>query len=471
MVVRKIALVCMAVTMFGCGSDDDSVVEIVEPPPPEPTASEILKDTITAASGGLGMSAFILPDSDDLDNIPQDPSNPLTEEKVALGQLLYHETALGTEGVNDERAGTFSCASCHHAAAGFKAGVPQGIGEGGEGFGVTGESRVFAAGFDKASADPQFIPDVQPLTSPAILNVAYQDVMLWNGQFGNSVDGIVNTGIADAILATEGTPKAENTRQLSGIETQAIAGTGVHRMKTSDDSIVQTNVEYIAMFEAAFPQGTEDATGDAGKAIAAFERTILANESPFQTWLKGDEDAMTADEITGATLFFGKAGCADCHTGAGLSSDVGATEEEMFFAIGFADFDPNNPQITGTVGDADSRGRGGFTGEEADNYKFKVPQLYNLADTNVFGHGASFNSIRDVVAYKNAAVAQKVLPASVLDPRFVSQGLTDEEIDYITTFLETGLYDPNLSRYVPSSLPSGNCSPVNDDVAKLDLGC
>lgn len=471
MVLRKIGSILMAVTMFGCVNDENSVTEVVGSSTVKPTASEILNNTITAVSGGLGMSAFILPDSDDLDNIPQDLNNPLTAEKVELGQMLYHETALATEGVNIDRAGTYSCASCHHAAAGFKSGIPQGIGEGGEGFGLKGESRVFAASFDKASANPQFIPDVQPLTSPAILNAAYQDVMLWNGQFGNAVNGIVNAGIADEILSTQGTPKAENARQLSGIEVQAIAGTGVHRLKTSDNSILQTNAEYIAMFNAAFPQGTDDATGDAGLAIAAYERTILANESPFQIWLKGDETAMTADEISGATLFFGKAGCADCHTGAGLSSDVGAAEEDMFFAIGFADFDPNNPQITGTVGDGDSRGRGGFTGEEADDYKFKVPQLYNLADTSVFGHGASLNTIRDVVAYKNAAVAQKVLPASVLDQRFVSLGLTNEEIDYITTFLETGLYDPNLSRYVPNSLPSGNCSPVNDDISKIDLGC
>ena len=76
-----------------------------------------------------------------------------------------------------------------------------------------------------------------------------------------------------------------------------------------------------------------------------------------------------------------------------------------------------------------------------------------------------------MVAYKNTAVAQKVLPASFLDSRFVSLGLTDKEIDYVSTFLETGPYDPNLSRYVPSSLLSGNCFPVNDGVAKLDLSC
>lgn len=470
--IKKIlSLLFINIVIAACGSENNNNDQLVNIPTAELTASEILKKTIIEESSGLGLSAFILPDSDDFDNIPQDMSNPLTAEKIALGQMLYHETALATEGVNESRSGTWSCASCHHAASGFKSGIPQGIGEGGEGFGLTGEGRVFADGFDKSSEDPKFIPDVQPLTSPAVLNVAFQDVMLWNGQFGNALDGIVNAAIAVEILSTQGTPKAVNTRQLSGVESQAIAGTGVHRLKTSDDSIVQTNPEYIALFEAAFPQGTDDATVDAGKAIAAFERTILANQSPFQMYLKGDEDKLNLEEIKGATLFFGKAGCVGCHKGPGLSSDVRATEEEMFFSVGFADFDPNNPQITGTVADADSRGRGGFTGEEADDYKFKVPQLYNLADSNVFGHGASFNSIHDVIAYKNTAVAQKVLPAGTLDPRFVAIGLTGEEIDQLTIFLETGLYDPNLNRYVPSALPSGNCSVVNDNVAKIDLGC
>ncbi|MFB1016241.1 MAG: cytochrome c peroxidase [Alteromonadaceae bacterium] len=463
-------ILATGLSLAACGNNNDNIDDVANSTP-ELTASEILKLTITEASAGVGLSAFILPSSDDFDNIPQDLSNPITTEKVALGQMLYHETALATEGVNEALSGTWSCASCHHATSGFKAGIPQGIGEGGEGFGFTGESRVLAEGFDKSSVDPQFIPDVQPLTSPAVLNVAYQDVMLWNGQFGNAVDGIVNAGIAVEILSTQGTPKTVNTRQLSGVESQAIAGTGVHRLNTSDNSIVQTNLVYRVLFDAAFPQGTEDATEDAGKAIAAFERTILANQAPFQMYLKGEDEAMTVDEIKGATLFFGKAGCVGCHAGPGLSSYVRATEEEMFFSIGFADFDINNPQITGTVTDADSRGRGGFTGEAADDYKFKVPQLYNLADTIVFGHGASFNSIRDVIAYKNASVAQKVLPASTLDPRFVALNLTDEEIDQLTTFLETGLYDPNLDRYVPSILPSGNCPVVNDDVAKIDLGC
>lgn len=470
-IMKKLALVGATLVLASCGSDNNNLPvdpPAPPPPPPAPTAAEILTETL----GGVGgLEAFTLPASDDFENIPQDPSNPITAEKVALGQLLFHETALATEGVNAGEEGTWSCASCHHAQAGFKSGVLQGIGEGGAGFGEKGEGRVFAAGFDKDSADPTLVPDVQPLTSPTILNTAYQEVMLWNGQFGNAVNGIVNVGLEDDVLATPGTPKSQNVRELAGIETQAVAGTGVHRMRTSDNSILQTNEEYIALFDAAFPASSGDHLEEAGKAMAAYERTVLANEAPFQKWLKGDAEAMTEEQLVGANLFFGKAGCVDCHNGPGLNSPAGAAEDEIFFAIGFEDFDTNNPAVTGGVGVNDSRGRGGFTGEEEDFFKFKVPQLYNLTDTNVFGHGGSFSSVRDVVAYKNAAVPQKVLPEGTLDPRFVPLGLTEEEMDLITVFIEEALYDPNLMRYVPESIPSGQCFPNNDEQTKADLGC
>ncbi|MFC3203798.1 cytochrome-c peroxidase [Alteromonas oceani] len=457
--------ICLTL-LSGCLYDKDSEVDASAMPSP----SDELRQTVEASNPN-GLSAYILPESDDFEKIPQDPNNPLTAEKVRLGQFLFHETALATEGVNAEHSGTWSCASCHHADAGFKSGVPQGIGEGGEGFGVKGEMRVFAYGFDKSSEDPDYVPDVQPFASPTILNTAYQEVMLWNGQFGNAQDGSVNMGLAEHVLAPQGTPKYENLRQLSGLETQAIAGTAVHRLKTHEDSVLQTNDEYVLLFELAFPQASEDIVSEAGKAIAAYERTVLANRAPFQRWLRGDSAALTDLEISGAKLFFGKANCFSCHTGPGLSSEQGASEAEMFMALGFADFDPNHPQISGVVTDADSRGRGGFTGESEDDYKFKVPQLYNLADSEVFGHGASFDSIRDVVAYKNAAVPQKVIPANQLDPRFIPLGLTELEIDQLTAFLEYALYDPDLARYKPDALPTGACFPVADELSKLDLNC
>ncbi|MEM7083001.1 MAG: cytochrome c peroxidase [Pseudomonadota bacterium] len=422
-----------------------------------------------AAHGGI--ASFTLPDETAFDDIPADPANPITAEKVALGQVLYHETGLATQATDINRTGTYSCATCHHSSAGFKAGVPQGIADGGEGFGLVGEGRLLGDNMDAtAPAGSPLLPDIQPVASPTTLNVAYQEVMLWNGQFGNASNSSINSGIPDSILSTPGTPKEENARGLSGVEIQAIAGLGVHRLSVEGDSLLQNQPDYMQLFTAAYPSST-DTLEDAAKAIAAYERTLLTNRAPFQKWLRGNDNAMTDKELRGALLFFGKANCVNCHTGPALSSRPGSTADAVFMAIGFADLDTTDPRVHGSVSDAVSRGRGGFTGNAADDFKFKIPSLYNLADTAVYGHGASFTNVRDIVAYKNTAVPQKTLPGTQLDSRFQPLGLTIHEIDALTAFLETALYDAELDRYVPSSLPTGNCFPNADVQSRADLGC
>ncbi len=456
---RSIAILTLCTTVLtACNSNNND----------NPLSKEL---EIAVAAAGPGLSAFALPEETALDQIPADPANPLTAEKVSLGQMLYHETGLATNPNDIARTGTYSCASCHHSNAGFKAGVPQGIGDGGQQFGLVGEARVLGANMNpSAPAGSPQRPDIQPLASPTTLNVAYQEVMLWNGQFGNASNSAINSGLPAATLSTPGTPKAENTRGLSGVEIQAVAGLGVHRLAVEDDSLLQTQPDYMQMFASAFPAST-DTLEDAAKAIAAYERTLLTNRAPFQRWLQGDRTAMSDQELRGALLFFGKADCVGCHTGPALSSRPGATADAVFMALGFADLDTTDPRVHGVVSEADSRGRGGFTGNPQDDYKFKVPSLYNLADTGIYGHGASFNSVRDVIAYKNAGVPQKAIVGDQLDSRFQPLGLSDDEIDDLTSFLETGLYDAQLDRYVPAALPSGNCFP-NADVASIeDLGC
>ncbi len=458
---RPIALIMMLVfALSSCSSDSKTETERL---------GDELKTLLAAA--GSGTESFLLPDETAFDQIPADPANPITAEKVALGQLLYHETGLATRPNDMERTGTYSCASCHHSAAGFKAGVPQGVADGGEGFGLVGEGRILGADMDPiAAADSPHRPDLQPLASPTTLNVAYQEVMLWNGQFGNASNSAINSGLPADILSTPGTPKAENVRGLSGVETQAIAGLGVHRLSVEADSLLQNQPEYMQMFADAFPASTETLE-DAAKAIAAYERTLLANRAPFQRWLQGDENAMNEQELRGALLFFGKANCVQCHSGPALSSIPGSTTNAVFMALGFADLDTTDPRVHGAVSNADSRGRGGFTGNPDDDYKFKIPSLYNLADAGFYGHGASFNSVRDVVAYKNAAVPQKAIASEQLDSRFQPLGLSEEEIDDLTVFLETALYDAELDRYVPTELPTGNCFPNADSSSMADLGC
>ncbi len=425
-----------------------------------PNASSELDQELEAilvdASGGAGMEFFQLPGSTELSKIPQDPKNPLTPAKVELGKLLFHETALATNPRNSKSLGMYSCAGCHHAAAGFQAGRMQGISEGGMGFGIRGEARV---------PDPDYDPgdlDLQPIRTPTSLNTAYQEVMLWNGQFGATGP---NEGTEAVWSTAEHHPTNVNFLGYQGLEVQGIAALSVHRLDLVEESMVATDPTYVAMFEEAFP-GMPIDRETVGLAMAAYQRTLLANAAPWQRWLRGKKSAMTDQEKRGAQLFFGKAACADCHTGPALSSMT-------FYALGMADLDPNSPDVNGNVADlveTAGLGRASFTLDPADNYKFKTPQIYNLLDSPFYGHGGTFNSVREVIEYKNAAIPDKDVGAQLAE-QFQPLGLTEAEIDDLTAFVENALYDPELMRYVPESLPSGNCFPFNDPQARIDLGC
>ena len=413
-----------------------------------------LSETLMDASGGQGLIYFMQPQKYEMDKIPQDPRNPLTSEKVELGRMLYHETGLALNPKKLLCKNTYSCSTCHFASAGFQAGRKQGISDGGEGFGFNGEGRHNLAEY------PETDLDVQPSRTPSIMNIAYQTNILWNGQFGGTH---LNVGTEGSWTA--GTPKETNHLGYEGTETQAIAGINVHRLIA--DTAFYFRTAYKPMFDNAFPEVPAPERYDrvhTGLAIAAFERTVLSNQAPFQLWLQGNTTALSDQEKRGALLFFGKAECNSCHTGKALSS-------MEFHALGVTDL--IGPGTYGTSTDkVENLGRGGFTGNDADMFKFKVPQLYNLKDSPFYGHGGEFNTIREVVEYKNAAVPENPnVPANKISPMFKPLGLSSAEIDDIVAFLENGLYDPNLHRYEPVRLPSGQCFPNNDQKSKQDMGC
>jgi len=435
-----------------CKNDDD----ITGNPNNDSQLDQQLESAIENASDGNGLSYFTLPTSDDLSAIPQDPKNPLTVNKVELGKLLFHESGMSTNTKKEIGKNTVSCASCHFAQAGFQAGRFQGIGEGGLGFGVNGEGRT------KGALYPADLIDVQPIRSSSALNMAYQTNVLWNGQFGATG---LNVGTEEEW--TEYTPKAVNHLGYEGLETQAIAGIDVHRMECDEDFMA--GMSYKSMFDQAFsdfPLEERYSNETAGLAIAAYERTLMSTEAPFQRWLKGENNAMTDQEKRGALLFFGDAGCVSCHTGPALN-------EMDFKAIGMKDlYELGSEVFNASAESVENKGRGGFTGNPDDNYKFKVPQLYNLEESPFYGHGSSFNSIRDVIDYKNKAVAENsTVPASQLDEEFVPLNLTEDEVTDIAVFIEKALKDPNLNRYVPESVLSGACIPFNDPLAANQLGC
>ncbi len=440
--IRMIAILVSVLALSSCRQDTQGDLDF------------LLDQALADASGGQGKSYFRLPTDGNLNGIPQDPNNRLTQQKVELGKMLFHETALGTNPRDANGAGTYSCASCHHAAGGFQANLIQGIGEGGLGFGAAGEGRQANPAYQADSVDRQ------PIRTPSALNVAYQKVTLWNGQFGA-------TGPNNGTQAfwTSGTPIETNTLGYEGAEIQAIAGLKVHRL--SVDNLLANAPGYELLFDQAFPfvPASDRVTREnAGLAIAAYERTLLPSQAPFQKWLRGDVYAMNDQEKMGAILFFDKARCYTCHNGPALNSDE-------FHCIGLDDLD--GPGVYGVDGeDVAHLGRGGFTGSDVDMFHFKVPQLYNLQDSPFYGHGGSFTSLEDVVRYKNLAVPQNpsATPGYLAD-EFVPLNLSEEEIQDLTAFLSTALRDPDLDRFVPYSTPSGQCFPNADVISSADLGC
>jgi len=442
--ISALALLSGLLLTFSCAKDNELYVNL------EDENSE-LKVQINSVSSVTNLQLL---KGNSIATIPQDPKNPITQAKIDLGKFLFHETGLALNPKQSEGMNTYSCASCHQAKAGFQSGIKQGIGEGGSGFGLFGEARVIAATYQDTTID------VQPIRSPTILNTAFQDVMLWNGQFGGT-----KTNAGTEAQWTVGTPKETNALGFEGVETQAIAGTDVHRLKF-DAQMIENNATYKLLFDEAYPDiaVTERYTKLYGAlAIAAYERIVVASEAPFQKWLHGDNEALSETEKQGAMLFFGKGKCYTCHSGGGLNG-------MEFHALGMNDLSGND--IHGTVDLGTKKGRGGFTNNPEDDYAFKTPTLYNLKDVKFLGHGGSFSNVKDVIMYKNLAVPENNdVPQNNISDQFKPLGLSNLEVDQITAFVENGLYDNNLERFVPESLPTGQCFPDADPQAKIDMDC
>ncbi|MBK9254891.1 MAG: c-type cytochrome [Saprospiraceae bacterium] len=398
---------------------------------------------------------LILPDENDYASIPQSPVNPLTKEKIQLGKLLFFEPVFANENKLPEQKFTFTCSSCHVPEAGFRPGRMQGVADGGYGFGVQGEKRIKYPLYHNDSIDAQ---GARPL---AVLNTAFVENTMWNGSFGS--EGL-NQGTEEMWgVFDPGTKR--NEERLGALEGQNIEGLIVHRMNYTKEII--TNAGYKALFDEAFPDMNEEdrySRRAASFAISAYLRQLVTNQAPFQKWLKGEITAMTEQQKRGAVLFFGKAGCNGCHFEKNLGS-------MRFEALAVDDLYEHGGLKTGP-NDRRNLGRGGFTGREADMFKFRTPQLYNLGDSGPYFHGGSKETLEDVVKYFNDGIPEnKRVPKEQLSYFIRPLGLSDQEVADVAEFVKNGLRDPNLKRYVPEKVISGLCFPNNDPISKNDMGC
>ncbi len=413
-----------------------------------------LRNYLADASETGDASYYILPAANDLANIPQDPKNPLTREKVELGRQIFYDTGLAMDAVKASGIGTYSCASCHLPTAGFRPGSAQGIADGGVGYGFNGEMRVKSNEYQENELDVQ---SARPLS---LLNVAFVTNTFWNGQFGSTG---VNVGTEDVWHNAEDTEL--NDLGFHGIETQNIEGIKTHRITINKDLLDQYG--YTIMFDDAFPDVEPENRYNqfqASLALSAYIRTLMSDEAPFQKWLKGDQNAMSLEEKEGALVFFGKARCSNCH----YRPNLGSLE---FHTLGVKDM-YESPSFDAFISDKRNLGRGGFTLKEEDNFKFKVPQLYNMDDAPFYFHGSSKRTLEEVVDYKIEATSENSrISNDLLSPLFRPVNLTEVERNNLLLFLKTSLKDPNLQRHAPTEVLSGQCFPNNDPQSRLDLGC
>ncbi len=419
---------------------------------PEPFISDqALRKHIAEQSITGDLTEFMLPMDSQYHLIPQDTSNPITPVKVALGQQLFFDPAISFDPKCKAAAQTFSCATCHFAEAGFQAGIAQAIAGGGRGFGRLRHKHP--------SCQPTDL-DVQQIRTPSILNCAYQEVQLWSGKLG-----CCGPNLGTDSLWPKGSFVELNRLGMSGVETQARVALEAHGMRMSPGLVVGT--PYKQYFDSAYGDVRPDLRYRRfimAKAIAAFERTVITNQAPFQLWLRGDSTALDQLARKGAHVFFGKGKCVKCHRGPALNSMA-------FYALGMKDLE--GPDIIVKDSSDEVRlGRGGFTKKQADMYCFKVPQLYNLKQVEFLGHGSSFCSVEEVIRYKNKAKPENPkVPSANLSPLFVPLHLSEREIKALSYFINESLYDAHLSRYTPPSVFSGLCFPNNDRLSRQQLGC
>lgn len=280
--------------------------------------------------------------------------NALTDFRVLLGKKLFFDTRISGDG-------TVSCGSCHKPEFAFADNQAVSLGV---------EGRI---GFRNA---------------PSLANVGYQERLF--------MDGGVPT------LELQVLAPFDNHAEMDLSITKAIE--------------MMRNDEHINAL-AQFAYGREMDAFVFTRSIAAFERTLLSGNSPYDRFLRGDNSALSPDAIAGMELFFGqRLACGSCHTGFLLTdqsySNIGLYEE-------YADM-----------------GLQRVTTLPSDNGKFKVPSLRNVALTAPYMHDGSRMTLQQVIEHYNAG--GKNHPAK--DDRIRPLLMSMEEKMQLLAFLE-GLTD------------------------------
>lgn len=193
--------------------------------------------------------------------------------------------------------------------------------------------------------------------------------------------------------------------------------------------------EYASDFQQLF--GRPPTVADAGRSLAAFQRTLISGDSPFDRWkFGGDASAITADAKAGFELFSGKAGCSTCHV---IGNDRAIFTDNLMHNTGVGTRLPDgvsrvrHESATVDFARAGDRGRNEVTGNAADMFKYRTPTLRNVAITGPYMHDGSFATLEDVVRFYSRGGNAN----ANLDPAIKPLSLSDSEISALVAFLKS----------------------------------
>jgi len=336
---------------------------------------------------------------------PEPADNPSTPAKIVLGRLLFFDPILSA-------TQTVACATCHHPKFAWADARATPLGVGGSGLG------------------PERVPGESGSVAPLMRNVP----------------SLLNVGFNGMVAGVKPDPKSAPMfwdARVQGLEAQALQPIRSHDEMRGDGcaeseavtgalSRVRQIAEYRALFAKAFPNSDDPAVSadNLAKAVAAFERTLVAGDSPFDRHLRGAGPRLTAQQERGLKIFQ-TAGCIQCHGGP-MFSDF-----KLHF-IGTTDSTPDGRRA------------------------FRTPTLRNLRLTAPYMHGGSLRTLDEVFAFYEQlsdAVSETLDGGDAtaqppLDPLLKPLNLNAAEFPDLKAFLEM-LNDDGYDRSVPAKVPSG----------------
>jgi len=317
--------------------------------------------------------------------VPED--NKITPERVALGRKLYFDTRLSKDG-------TVSCATCHDVTRGFT------------------DQRAVSEGINQ---------QLGKRNAPTTLNAALLQVMFWDGR-SPSLDHQAKMPILNPVEM--------------GMPDEATALKAIRDVP-----------EYQEAFQKAY--GREMSYDDVGRAIAAFERTLIFVDSPFRRFLNGDASAISAQAKAGMELFNGKARCVACHQ-MNPSNPLGT--DNRFHNVGVSARHQNFESLAQkalkalsagaseqkldelAVGtDLSELGRFMVTHDRSDIGAMRTPQILNVGITPPYMHDGSMETLWDVMDHYNKGGEANPFLDGGIEPL----ALTEAEIDQVVAFLFT----------------------------------